>query len=102
MKKGCFQIEALQTQYDVAILELRKYLVVLITSDHERTLAEDVELLCSIVLLISIEVSQLSIPISQKLSLHQSRDSLVTPKHGKYISQQPSQYFLISTNEYAT
>jgi hypothetical protein len=63
MNKGCFQIEALQTQYDVAITELRRYLEVLITSERERTLAEDVELLCSIVLLISIEVSQCSILI---------------------------------------
>lgn len=53
MKKGCFQIEALQTQYGVAITELRRYLEVLITSNRERTLTEEVELLCSIVFLTS-------------------------------------------------
>jgi hypothetical protein len=57
MQRGCFQIEALQTQYDVAITELRGYLEVLITSNRERTLTEEVELLCSIVFLVSIEVS---------------------------------------------
>jgi hypothetical protein len=56
MGKGCFQIEALQTQYGVAITELRRYLEVLITSNRERTLTEEVELLCSVVFLISIEV----------------------------------------------
>jgi hypothetical protein len=61
MKKGCFTTEALHLQYDVAITELRRYLEVLVSSDRERTLAEDVQLLCSIVLLISIEVSECSV-----------------------------------------
>jgi hypothetical protein len=56
MQKGCFQIEALQTQYGVAITELRGYLEVLITSNRERTFTEEVELLCSVVFLVSIEV----------------------------------------------
>jgi hypothetical protein len=57
MNRSCFTIEALHLQYGVAIMELRKYLEVLISSDRVRTLAEDVQLLSSIVLLISIEVS---------------------------------------------
>jgi hypothetical protein len=57
MKKACFTSEALHLQYDVAISELRSYLEVLTSSDRGRTLSEDVQLLCSIVLLISIEVN---------------------------------------------
>ena len=60
MKRGCFTSEALHLQYDVAITELRKYLEVLVSSDRERTLLEDLQLLCSMVLLISIEVSLVS------------------------------------------
>lgn len=57
MVKPCFTREALQLHHDVAISELRKYLGVLVHCDHERTLTEEVQHLCSIVLLISTEVS---------------------------------------------
>lgn len=57
MEKAYLTGEALHLQYDIAIKELRKYLDILISSDRERTLVEDVQLLCSITLLVSIEVS---------------------------------------------
>jgi hypothetical protein len=57
MMKPCFTREALQLHHDVAITELRKYLESLVHDDHERTLEEEVQLLCSIVLFISTEVS---------------------------------------------
>jgi hypothetical protein len=74
MRKTWFTLEALHLQYDVAITELRRYLEVLISSDRERTLVEDVQVLCSIVLLISIEVSERSVA-----------KSVLTPIQG-YIS----------------
>ena len=57
MQRGCFTSEALHLQYDVAITELRKYLELLVSSGRGRTLSEDIQLFCTMVLLISIEVS---------------------------------------------
>lgn len=59
MAKACFTNEAMHHQYDLAIMELRRYVEELAACDRERTLAEDVHLLCSIVLFISLEVDLL-------------------------------------------
>jgi hypothetical protein len=56
MLKPCFTNEALHLQYDIAVTALRKYLEELGSTDHERTLMEDVQLLSSMVLLVSTEV----------------------------------------------
>jgi C6 transcription factor Pro1 len=61
MIQPCFTRQALQLHHGIAITELRKYLELLVQDDHERTLEEEVQLLCSIVLFISTEVSSLKI-----------------------------------------
>lgn len=62
MMKPCFTGEALNGQYDKAISELRRFLENLVLSDRERSLSEELRLLCSIVIFISIEVSISSSP----------------------------------------
>ncbi|KAH8674806.1 fungal-specific transcription factor domain-containing protein [Tricladium varicosporioides] len=55
MMRPCFTREALNGQYDKAISELRRFLENLVLSDRERTFPEELRLLCSIVIFISIE-----------------------------------------------
>ncbi|KAH8805306.1 fungal-specific transcription factor domain-containing protein [Xylogone sp. PMI_703] len=55
MQEACFTIEALNQQYSIAIVELRRYMAELLSPNRQRTLAENVQLLCSISLFVSIE-----------------------------------------------
>ena len=57
MSKSCFTQEALHLQYDVAITELRLFLQPGNVCDLQQSLKCRIQLMCSIVLCISIEVS---------------------------------------------
>ncbi|KAK4063740.1 transcriptional regulator family: Fungal Specific TF [Trichoderma harzianum] len=60
LQRGCFHTEALQQQRVIAIGELRQHLEGMSSQPTKRSLVDNINLLCCMVLLISLEVSSIS------------------------------------------